>query len=137
MKYLHVYTAIILLLMVVGCNNSNTVKEEPVDSGKFLCDLFLDLGYGSDGVFLIEDSNLYRFLDTVCSLLSESNSKQSGDFYRNLIIDAREEGTKRCILVEQNIPYSVWLNIYNLPGWRHGVIKMVDGKSVVLKESCY
>ena len=115
MKYLHVYTAIILLLMVVGCNNSNTVKEEPVDSGKFLCDLYLDLGYGSDGVFLIEDSNLYR----------------------NLIIDAREEGTKRCILVEQNIPYSVWLNIYNLPGWRHGVIKMVDGKSVVLKEPCY
>ena len=102
--------------MVIGCSNGNTVKEESIDSEKFLCDLFLDLGYGSNGAFLIEDSNLYRYLDTVCFLLNESNPKQSADYYRNLIIDAREEGTRRCMLVEQNIPYSVWLNIYNQPG---------------------
>ena len=136
MKYIQILIAsVILSVLTIGCKNGNTVTEDTFNFENTFCDLYLDLGCGSDGLFVINDSNLYPYLDTVCMLLSEANPKQSMDYYHHLITDAREkEPPRRCLLVEKKIPYKVWLGIYSLPGWNRCVIKVVDGKSVITGE---
>ena len=120
------------MVLTIGCKNNNAVTEEVVDSENTRCDLYLDLGYGSDGVYLISDSNFYQYLDTVCSMLNKTNLGHDADHYHHLISDAREKKTpRRCLLVEKQIPYKVWLGIYSLPGWNRCVINCVDGRSVI------
>lgn len=144
MKYLQIIiTSAILLVLAVGCNNGKTVTEEVIVPENTFCDLYLDLGYqtyldkGIDPirVYVVDDSSLYRYLDTVCLLLSEINPEKSTDYYYHIITEAREkEPPRRCLLVEQNIPYTVWFKINNLPGWESSVVKKVDGESVLRQE---
>ena len=144
MKYLQIIiTSAILLVLAIGCKNGNSATEEVIDPENTFCDLYLDLGYqsylvnGNDTiVYTVDDSSLYRYLDTVCMLLSEINPEQSSDYYHHLITESREkEKPRRCLLVEQHIPYKVWKSIDSLPGWKRCVIKKVDGESILRYES--
>lgn len=91
------------------------------------CDFYLDLVPTG-----ISDSNFALYLDTVCMMLSEANPEHSVEYYRDRIATERaQEHPRRCFLVERRIPYSVWQSIGRLPGWRVGVVKQVDGRSVI------
>lgn len=110
------------------------------------CDFYLDLldtiemekgkqKLNSKGVPVesgIPDSCFYQYLDTVCQMLSDVSSTHDAAYYRNRIATERaKDKPRRCFLVERRIPYSTWLSISRLPGWRVGVVKQVDGQSVV------
>ena len=80
----------------------------------------------------IADSCFQLYLDTICLMLSDANPSRSAAYYRDRISAERaKENPRRCFLVERRIPYSTWLAISRLPGWRVGVVKQVDGRSVV------
>lgn len=110
------------------------------------CDFYLDLlntvvmengkpvmnGRGVPLESGIADSNFARYLDTVCEMLAEAMPQRSAAYYRDKIATERaKEKPRRCFLVERRVPYSVWQSILRLPGWRVGVVKQVDGRSVV------
>lgn len=112
------------------------------------CDLYLDLHNG-----LVKDDNgrvkedkygrpvesgpivdscFGQQLDTVCMLLHEAFPTKSIAYYREKIaVERSKERPRRCFLVERGVPYSVWLQICRLPGWSHGVVRQVDGQSVI------
>ncbi len=110
------------------------------------CDLYLDLGNGpvldkqgvaqkdKEGRVLetgpIVDSSFALYLDTVCQMLSQSNPQHTEQEYRERILADRQKG-RRCSLVQRGVPYSVWNDICRLPGWKRGVVRRVDGRSVV------
>lgn len=132
MKYIQIIITSAILLLTIGCKNNNAVSKEVIDPENTKCDLYLDLGYDSNGVYMITDSNFYQYLDTVCSMLSKVNSSHDADYYRTLLASERgKENPKRCLLVEKYIPYKVLLNIDNLPGWKRCVIKYVDERNVI------
>lgn len=80
----------------------------------------------------IPDSCFITYLDTVCRMLSEAIPQHSLEYYRDRIATERsKERPRRCFLVERHVPYSVWSEIMRLPGWKRGVVKQVDGESVV------
>ena len=80
----------------------------------------------------IVDSNYQKYLDTVCLMLSEGCPGHSVAYYRERINRGRANGSKsRCYLVQRGVPYSVWREITRVPGWNRGVVKQVDGQSVV------
>ena len=80
----------------------------------------------------IEDTNFYTYLDSLCTLLAQANLQRDEGYYRNRLLSERnKEKPRRCFLVERGVPYSVWLQIRRLPGWERGVVKQVDGQSVV------
>ena len=80
----------------------------------------------------IADSNFSRYLDTVCQMLAEVSSSHDKRYYLDRISAERAKKTpRRCFLVERRIPYSTWQAIGRLPGWKVGVVKQVDGRSVV------
>jgi len=112
------------------------------------CDLYLDL----DNRYVLEedgrvktdrhgrpvesgpitDSNFARHLDTVCMMLSEACRLHPASYYRERIaMERTKERPRRCFLVQRDVPYSVWLQICRLPGWSRGVVRQVDGQSVV------
>ena len=112
------------------------------------CDLYLDLynapvldehgheTYDRKGRLVeqgpITDSNFLRSLDTVCRMLHDAIPSRPTEYYRERIMSERmKEKPRRCFLVERGVPYSVWLQIRRLPGWERGVVKQVDGQSVV------
>lgn len=112
------------------------------------CDLYLDLFnapaldehghevYDRRGRLVeqgpITDSNFLHSLDTVCRMLHDAIPSRSVDYYRERMMTERtKEKPRRCFLVERGVPYSVWLEIRRLPGWERGVVKQVDGQSVV------
>lgn len=112
------------------------------------CDLYLDLDksleYNDHGEVVydkehnpkqkcpIVDSCFNKYIDTVCLMLSESNPSHSAQYYRDRITAERSKAKpRRCYLVERRIPYSTWLSISRLPGWKGGVVKQVDGRSVI------
>lgn len=128
---LYLFSAL-LSLVLIGCNVNNNQNKDIIDSENTECDLYLDLGYDSNGVYTITDSNFYQYLDTVCSMLSKVNSSHDADYYRTLLASERgKENPKRCLLVEKHIPYKVLLSIDNLPGWKRCVIKYVDERNVI------
>ena len=80
----------------------------------------------------IVDSCFERQLDTVCLLLHEAFPEKSVSYYRDRLATERsKEKPRRCFLVERGVPYSVWQQICRLPGWSRGVVRQVDGQSVV------
>ncbi len=86
----------------------------------------------------IVDSCFERQLDTVCLLLHEAFPHKSVSYYRERIaVERSKEKPRRCFLVERNVPYSAWLQICRLPGWSRGVVRQVDGQSVVHQERAH
>ena len=80
----------------------------------------------------IVDTCFTLYLDTVCRMLSEAMPAHSASYYRERIaVERSKERPRRCFLVERDVPYSVWLQITRLPGWSRGVVRQVDGQSVV------
>lgn len=112
------------------------------------CDLYLDL---MDTVLLDEhghprydkagramesgpivDSMFAKYLDTVCQLLAEAMPERTAAYYNERISSERSKAhPRRCFLVQRNVPYSVWLKISRTPGWKTGVVRQVDGQSVI------
>ena len=118
------------------------------------CDLYLDLynapeldefghpKYDRKGRAIesgpITDTNFYLYLDTVCAMLADNMSTHDSSYYSNRILAERsKERPRRCFLVERHVPYSVWLEITRLPGWQRGVVRQVDGQSVVRQERAH
>lgn len=113
-----------------------------------VCDLYLDL-YNTiqtdkDGKTIydknntpretgpIVDSNFTKYLDSVCEMLAEAVPTHSADYYRDRINAGRAATPQsRCLMVQRAIPYSVWRDICRVPGWGRGVVKHVDGESVI------
>ncbi len=112
------------------------------------CDLYLDLDksleYNDHGDVVydkehnpkqkcpIVDSNFNKYIDTVCLMLSEVIPSHNAQYYRDRIKTERLKAKpRRCFLVERRIPYSTWQSISCLPGWKAGVVKQVDGRSVI------
>ncbi len=112
------------------------------------CDLYLDLynapvlddhgnpTYDKKGILKetgpIVDSNFHKYIDTVSFMLAQAMPQHNAAYYRDRLLKGRQrEKSRRCALIERNVPYSVWLDISRLPGWKRGVVKQVDGQSVV------
>ena len=112
------------------------------------CDLYLDLynapvlddhgnpTYDKKGILKetgpIVDSNFHKYIDTVSLMLAQAMPQHNAAYYRDRLLKGRQrEKSRRCALIERNVPYSVWLDISRLPGWKRGVVKQVDGQSVV------
>ena len=111
------------------------------------CDLYLDFSIrpardrngkvmmkGGDTVFItpIHDTNYVAYLDSVCNILHEAFPDSTASSFRKLIESKRhEKKPKGCIRIKRHVPYSDWDRICRLPGWGRGVVKYVDGKSVI------
>lgn len=117
-----------------------------------VCDLYLDLARWAakdkDGKILrdkkdsivyegqIADSNFKKYIDKVCILLHRAVPERSVYYFKERILNERnKEHANRCFLVQRGIPYSVWMDICQIPGWGRGVVKTVadsaDGHSVI------
>ena len=96
----------------------------------------------------IADSNFDRHLDTVCEMLATSMRRHTAEYYRDMLLAERRRNGKlvpskrnpsdsvvgfarRCFRVEKEVPYSVWLELQRVPGWKQGVVRQVDGESVI------
>ncbi|MCR4659375.1 MAG: PASTA domain-containing protein [Bacteroidales bacterium] len=80
----------------------------------------------------ITDSLFHLYLDSVCLMLHEAVPSRPVDYYRERILSGRYAARQsRCLLVQRALPYSVWRDICRVPGWSHGVVRKVDGQSVV------
>ena len=128
------------------------------------CDLYLDLynaveldeyahpKYDRNGRLIetgpITDTNFNRSIDTLCVMLADAMGEHTALYYHDRIVSERaKNGTvdergktvhaRRCFLVERKVPYSVWLEITRLPGWNRGVVRQVDGASVVRQERAH
>lgn len=79
----------------------------------------------------IVDSNLNKYIDSACTLLHEAFPQRSVQYYRDRIMNERTKSKPgRCFLVQRGVPYSVWKQICDLPGWSRGVVRSVDHNSV-------
>lgn len=113
-----------------------------------VCDLYLDLGRwqktdknghvvtDSTGHIIMEslipDSSFTQHIDQVCAILHEAVPQRSAAEFRNKIITARAKNKpSRCFLVYRQLPYSSWRKICKLQGWGRGVVRHVDGQSIV------
>lgn len=86
----------------------------------------------------IVDSCFNRYLDTVCIMLADAMPGRTASYYYERIATERaKERPRRCFLVERHVPYSVWLNISRLPGWKPGVVRQVDGESVIRQQRAH
>ncbi len=118
------------------------------------CDLYLDLHnvaeldeyghpkYDRKGQPIesgpITDTNFHAYLDSMCTLLAEVMPHRTAQYYHDRLAGERaKEKPRRCFLVERHVPYSVWLRIIQLPGWSRGVVRQVDGQSVVHQERAH
>lgn len=116
-----------------------------------VCDLYLDLDktyvLGSNGDTIrdkrgkakqkcpIVDSNLYKYLDTMCDLLSKGTRAHSAEYYKERIRAERASNKpNRCFLMARHVPYVTWLAISRLPGWRDGVVRQVGKRNVIYNE---
>lgn len=116
------------------------------------CDFYLDLGndiaLNSKGqpeydkqnrpkeTGPIVDSIFDKYLDSVCTMLNNAVPSRTADYYRDRILAGRAKHS-RCYLVQRKLPYSVWLEISRVPGWNGGVVKSVDGQSVIHQERAH
>lgn len=113
-----------------------------------VCDLYLDLGrwQKKDGKghpvtdstkhviieSLIPDSSYVQYLDQVCAILHEAVPSKPATWFRERIVNERsKDKPSRCYLIQRQIPYSSWVKICQLPGWKHAVVHNVDYKSIV------
>lgn len=119
-----------------------------------ICNLYLDLGcwsqrdkYGNarrDSLGRdvltgpIPDTSFHKHLDQVCALLHEAFPQQSAAEFRQRILDGRARKNNRCVLIKRGVPYSTWRQICDVSRhWNHGVVKTVDGKSVVYERRAH
>lgn len=80
----------------------------------------------------IADTNYVKYVDSVCRILHEAFPDSSVASFRTLLDRKRgEQRPKGCIRIKRHVPYSDWDRICRLPGWGRGVVKYVDGKSVI------
>ena len=108
------------------------------------CKLYLDLGkkYEKDArgktkfAGAITDSLLEASLDTMAQILVEAGGSHSKEYYIERVRNERaKESPSQCFRIEERkIPYSVWLSIVRLPGWKNCVVREVDGHSVRYEE---
>lgn len=118
------------------------------------CDLYLDLynkqeldahghpKYDRKGCPVesgpITDTNFNLYLDTLCAMLADAMPMHDSAYYSDRILtERRKENPRRCFLVERHVPYSVWLEITRLPGWKPGVVRQVDGQSVIRQDRAH
>ena len=96
----------------------------------------------------INDTNFNLYVDSFCVMLAKAMSEHTALYYHDRVVTERaKNGTfdekgkavnaRRCFLVERHVPYSVWLEITRLPGWSRGVVRQVDGESVVRQERAH
>lgn len=125
------------------CNRGNSETNEASrgdilsSNGEILstttskCNLYLDLGKNHEGD--ISDSLLFASLDKMAEMVSMSVGKHDKEYYINRISQERsKKHPRRCFRVEaEKIPYSVWLSITRLPGWKNCVVREVDRRSVI------
>ncbi len=112
------------------------------------CDLYLDFSLrpvlnnqgrvkrddNGDTLFYtpIHDTSFYKYLDTVCIILHEAFPDSSVTSFRSKLVTLRTaERRGGCLRIKRHVPYSDWEKICRLPGWSRGVVKYVDGKSVI------
>lgn len=113
------------------------------------CDLYLDLRNGVEldakgepvldkrthaakETGSIVDSCFKRYVDTVSLMLHKAvPSKSKQYFYDRMVNERSKAKASRCYLIQRGVPYSTWLEISRLPGWKAGVVKQVDGRSVI------
>ena len=99
------------------------------------CDLYLDLRNSvvdNKETGSITDSMFLRYVDTVALMLHKAIPSRTKQYYYDRIKGERaKQKASRCFLIQRGVPYSVWLEISRLPGWKAGVVKQVDGRSVV------
>lgn len=127
---------------------ATTVKE---------CDLFLDLyneyelddhgnrkldrkGHAVERGPIV-DSCFEQYVDTVGIMLADAMGGSVSYFANKIRAERAKNGqmgadgkpmkARRCFSVAKGVPYSVWLDISRLPGWRRGVVHEVDHESVV------
>ena len=118
------------------------------------CDLYLDLynapeldeyghlKYDNRGRAVesgpITDTNFHLYLDSMCTLLADVMPHHDALYYHDRVATERSKANpRRCFLVERHVPYSVWLQISRLPGWKRGVVRQVDGQSVIRQERAH
>ena len=86
----------------------------------------------------IPDSAFYRYLDSVCRTLHRAVPSHTAAYYREKLLKERQaKHPRRCFLVQNNIPYSVWMEICRFPGWDRGVLRTVryeDGERSVIQQ---
>lgn len=113
------------------------------------CDLYLDFGKHpeldnrgkvrktstGDTIFFtpISDSAFVNGIDTVCSILGNAFPEKGASYYKDTITKLRNSTSARkgCLRIERHVPYSDWDKICRVKGWSAGVVKYVDGVSVI------
>lgn len=118
------------------------------------CDLYLDLHntvtldehghpkYDRQGRPIesgpIVDSCFSLYLDTMCVMLADAMpGRTAAYYYEKISAERAKEKPRRCFLVDRHVPYSVWLKISRLPGWSRGVVRQVDGESVIRQQRAH
>lgn len=113
-----------------------------------VCDFYLDLGRvvpaedakgrplmgpNKDQLMLslIPDSSYTMYLDSVCGLLSEATGKPASYYAERINTEKEKYKPSRCFLVQRDLPYSTWMKLCQIQGWRLAIVKTRDGKSVV------
>lgn len=80
----------------------------------------------------IHDTAYTKYLDSVCQILHNVFPDSSAAaFKKKMEANRNAKKPRGCILIARHIPYSDWDRICHIPGWRRGVVKYVDGKSVI------
>jgi len=140
----------------------NKVEDEPARRGDILssdgkvlvttltkCDLYLDLANypeldkkgaqkfsqkTGEPLFKgpIQDSDFYKYLDTVCLMLNRAFPNHSVEYYHEKISSERKkDAPSRFFKVQTGVPYSVWNDIRKVPGWGRGVATRNGDKPVM------
>ena len=80
----------------------------------------------------ISDEDYKKYVDSVCIILHGAFPDSSVAAFRNVLNKHRNAPRPRgCICIKRHIPYSDWDRICRFGTWRRGVVKYVDGKSVI------
>lgn len=117
------------------------------------CDLYLDFSYrkmkDNKGNYVlgeqkpngrydtlrytpIHDTNYNKYIDSVCDILHRNFPDTTAAEFKNIIDGYRNADKPRgCVRIKRHLPYSDWDRICKFPGWGRGVVKYVDGKSVI------
>jgi len=81
---------------------------------------------------LISYEDFNRSLDTVCQILHQACPDSSAASFRRKLLTLRNaDKPKGCALILRAMPYTDWMMICNLKGWSRGVVRYVDGVSVI------
>ena len=80
----------------------------------------------------IADSSFVKYLDSACVILHQAFPDSSTTSFRNKLLTLRNKKKPgACLLIMRAMPYTEWKMICMLPGWSRGVVRYVDGNSVI------